>query len=186
MLHPRTTRTNRYGLAVIGMTLLAGGIFALGQSQNLWLAHTASDPLLVGSETRYTHAHTWLWILAAIVAAVLALGCIRWLLNQARRADLHTLRLETDPAHGQTTIPAHVIARAIETDLTQHPGINAARVEITGQPASPTLRITTSATDPQMVSVIRRCVETDIPANARALLDLPDDPPVYLTIAIGR
>ena len=50
-MHPRTARGNRYGLALIGGLLIAGGTYARLRSHgSLGQRQRASDPLLTDAE----------------------------------------------------------------------------------------------------------------------------------------
>jgi hypothetical protein len=185
MLSPRTARGNRFGLAILGLLLVAGGVFGLGQAANAWFSGSKHQPLITSAETRYVHHHDWLWAVAAGAAAVIVVICLRWLLVQARRSNISTLVVESDAGAGRSTVGAAVVAQAVSDELSLHPDVVSARAEITGVRRDPELRVTVTAAEASQVPAIRRYLETEVLVHATHALDLDHVPPTHVTIAFA-
>ena len=132
MTTARTGRVNRYGLALVGVLLAAGGAAALTVGLGVFGAMRAHILLLTPAQSRYVHDNTWFWPAAAAIGAVVALGCLRWLLAQTRRDRVGELRLETNRRRGTTRIDSQVATDALETEIGSYPGVTRARGRLTG------------------------------------------------------
>jgi hypothetical protein len=183
MQSPRTARGNRLGLAFLGLLSLAGGSFALAQSQNVLVAGSANRPLLTPSETSFARTNGWFWIAVAAAAVVVALGCVRWLLVQARRAKLNNLRVEPDPITGATHIGADLLADAVSTEISSYADVTRSHAQFTGYASRPELRLNVRAAERADLPGLRHRIAREAVAHARVALDL-DELPVYLNLTL--
>ena len=81
-----TARVSRAGLILTGLILLAGGGAALARSLGAFptVLGRSTAPLLSHAQTRYPTGHAWVWPVAAVAAAVIALLALWWLAAQTR------------------------------------------------------------------------------------------------------
>ncbi|MFL6055802.1 MAG: alkaline shock response membrane anchor protein AmaP [Actinoallomurus sp.] len=149
----RTARGNRIGLAIIGLILLLAGATGLARGLDLYpgLLGAAHAPITGRATRAFADGHTWFWIAVAAVAAVIGLAALRWLAVQARTEAQRTIRLESDPRQGITTVHARAVTSAFENDLLDSPDVRHAAATLTGTPAHPRLSLTVTLepnTDP--------------------------------------
>ncbi|MEU6039801.1 alkaline shock response membrane anchor protein AmaP [Actinomadura sp. NPDC047616] len=175
----RTGRTNRLGLALLGLILTAVGGTALARALDLSPRLLGEGHgLVLGEPTRRVAAdHWWFWPALAVAAAVIALLALGWLAAQTRTQTVRHVSLEPDPRHGATHLPAQAATHALEDDLTSSPQIHRAHATLTGAPTTPqltlvvTLRTDTDLTDARLriqhaVARLRSALETDhLPAT---------------------
>lgn len=140
----RGVRRNRAGLAIVGAILVLAGLAALARSLGLFPGVLGpADTAVTDSRVReLTSDNTWFWVALAIVSIVVALLALWWLISQLRSSATRTLRLEPDPRHGTTTVPARVAGGALEADLVDSPHFRQAQATLLGNPARPRLYLT--------------------------------------------
>jgi hypothetical protein len=175
----RTARGNRVGLAVVGALLLVTAIAALARGLDL-LPDLLGDPdePVLADRVRNVAAEGWFWPAVAAGCLVVALLALRWLLAQVRSDATRTLRLETDPSRGQTSLPARVVAAAVTDDLASLP-LRHTRAAITGRPDRPRLELAlTLAPDPDLYAV-RQGLHRTLSRHRQAL-ETPDLPATVL------
>jgi hypothetical protein len=164
----RPSRLNRSLLAIVGVTLLTGGAFAMAASFGR-LPVDPATPLVPGTEL----PPTWTLYVAAAGAIVLALLCLRWLTAQlARKPKTSTWRIEDDPEHGHTDLAARVATAPFTADVTTYPGIHSAHADLTGPPHSPTLAVIVTTEQDADLSDIRHRLDTHGLPRLRNALDL--------------
>lgn len=183
MTTARTGRGNRYGLAVVGLLLTAGGAAALTVGLGVLGTSRAHTPLLTPTQTRYVHAHGWFWPAVAVVAGIAALACLRWLLAQTRRERVGVLNLETDRRRGATRIHPGVATDALEAEVVTYPGVTHARAHLTGSPTQPELALTVAAEKDADLANLRTLIHTGAVAHLRAALE-QDRLPTRLTLRL--
>lgn len=139
----RPARLNRTGLAIVGALLVLISLAALARIVELWPDQLGPAGTAV-TDTRareLTSDNTWFWVVLAIVLAILAVLALAWLAAQFRNRSVSTLRVEPDPRHGNTTMPARAATAALEADLTDSPHFRSAQASLQGSPGRPKLRL---------------------------------------------
>ncbi len=185
-MHPRTARGNRYGLALIGGLLIAGGTYALLRSRgSLGQRQRSSDPLLTDAEARWAGDHPWFWIAVAATCILIVLLMLRWLLVQLRVERLRRLHLEPDATLGGTQMPAGALTDAVENDIGAYPGVHAAHARLTGDPDHPELHLRVVIDPRTDLGGIRRRIRDEAIIRARTALEL-DQLPVSVALAVDR
>lgn len=135
----RTARMNRTGLAIVGVILLLAGLAALARGLGLF---GSADAAVTDPDTReFASDSPWFWWVVAAVAIVVALLALLWLASQIPGRGVRALRMEPDPRHGTTTVPARVAARALESDLLDSPHFRQASATLAGSPTRPRLHL---------------------------------------------
>ena len=185
-MHPRTGRGNRYGLALIGILLMAGGVYALLRGHgSLGARQPRTAPLLTTTESRWASGHSWVWIIAAAACILIALLMLRWLLIQLRSERLRRLPVEPDATRGRTNMAATALTDAVEDDIVAYPGVHAARVRLVGHPDQPELRLRVLVDPRTDLGAIRRRIRDEAIIRARAALEL-DHMNVHVALAVNR
>jgi hypothetical protein len=168
----RPARLNRCLLAIIGLTLLAGGGLAMATSLG-WLLVNPATPLVPGTDLPPT------WMLYAITGATVVLGllCLRWLAAQlARKPKTRTWRIDGDPAHGHTELAARIATTPFTEEITEYPGIHTAHADLTSAQHSPTLAMVVTTEHDADLNDIRHRLHTHGLPRLRQALDLTSLP----------
>lgn len=139
-MNRRTARGNRLGLIIVGVLLLAAGVFVLARGLGMLPGLPAGEPVLSAAERQMAHTRPWFWPVAAIVALVVLLLALRWLIVQGRSAKIGTLRVDAG-RDGGTRLPAGAVTRAVERDAREAPGVLRARATLVGSRSRPGLRL---------------------------------------------
>jgi hypothetical protein len=139
----RTARGNRIGLTIVGLLLLVAGLLVLARALNVMPGILgAPDAPLADQRTRdFGAEQTWFWIVLAVVLVLIALLALRWLAMQTRDDTLRTIRLESDPRRGTTTMPAGAATGALEDDLAASPYLRRVRASLNGSATRPRLNL---------------------------------------------
>ena len=134
----RPARLNRSLLIGIGVLLLAAGLLTVATS--LGVIHLmAGRERLVAPGTRLPY---WAPYAAIAVAAILGLGCLRWLAAQGlRRPKTATWHLEADPARGATQLAAGTATEPLIADVQSYPGVRSAAAWLSGGRGNPALHL---------------------------------------------
>jgi hypothetical protein len=170
----RTARVNRTGLAIVGLLLLAAGIAALLRALNVAPGVLGPpDAPVTDQVTRdFAAEQGWFWPVLAIALVLVALLALWWLLAQAGRDSLRTMRLDGGP-RGSSTMPAAAASGALEDDLGRSPYLRRVRASFSGGASRPHLDLVVTmdpAADPEAV---RERVDVALDRQRRAL-EAPD------------
>ncbi|WP_329244844.1 alkaline shock response membrane anchor protein AmaP [Actinoallomurus sp. NBC_01490] len=182
----RTTRANRFGLAITGLILFLGGLTAAVRGAAFVPHHlgAAHVPVIGRFVRAFADAHLWFWIALAAFAVSIAVLALSWLGAQARRPTLRTIRVEPDTRHGATTLSAHAVTDALEEDLNADPYVRRATAGLTGSRARPHLLLGVTV-DPDADPVAARSSIHEAVARARRALG-NDDQPATVRIRVSR
>ncbi|MGH3436302.1 MAG: alkaline shock response membrane anchor protein AmaP [Sciscionella sp.] len=165
----RPARLNRGLLILVGVVLLAAGAFSV--TTNLGVLHLLPnhDPLL----PQHIRLASWVRYLAASVAILLGLGCLRWLVAQGfRRPKTGGWRMETTDDHGITSLDAALVADPLTTDVESYQGVRAAAAWLTGHRRDPTLHLIVRTEHDAELTAIRGQIETHAVPRLCQALDL--------------
>ncbi len=180
-------KTNRTMLLLLGLILLVGGVAALLTNQGVFSKPLADKALFDNAISRYIGDNgTWLWPLFAVVCAVVALLCLRWivaLLTSTDRAG--DMTLPGDKAAGRTTVKGSAFTTALVTELETYRGVDSAHARLVGDDNTPDLVVGVTAMGSVDIGTLRRRVETEALAHARQALDRPDLP-IRLDLDVSR
>ncbi|MET7745990.1 alkaline shock response membrane anchor protein AmaP [Streptomyces sp. NPDC005385] len=149
--------TNRILLALTGLVLSAGGLLVLFGSLDLyrhwhitppdsWPVTTPHAVLLATADRTRWSGEGWWWpVLIAGLTVVVLLG-LWWLISQLHRPRLRRTAIGgTPPAEG-VELHGRALGDALAADAGQLPGVEQAKVHITGPPGHPQSRITLTLT----------------------------------------
>ena len=128
-------RSNRIGLALVGLPVALAGAAALARGLGLaprWFG-PRYEPVISERVAAYAAGNAWFWPAVAVAALVVELLALRWLLLQGATGALRHLNLERDSGRGATSLSARAVAGALENDVTEGlEGHRPARVEPPG------------------------------------------------------
>lgn len=179
-------RTNRTLLIVLATILVAagglGGALAFGAFGKPASRRALTDnPVVVFLERN----DSWFWPVAAVVAAVLVLACLRWLLavvfSTGRTGDV-ALRAG---GSGATTLASDAVPRAVSAEIEDYLGVSSAGARLLGDPDSPELAVAVTIEDSADLPSLRDRIENEALAHARSALDDPDLP-IRLDLTVGE
>ncbi|MEV7180935.1 alkaline shock response membrane anchor protein AmaP [Kitasatospora sp. NPDC093679] len=143
---------NRTLLALIGLTLLIGGLLVVMGSLDLyrrwhldppagWPLTSPGDVLLPAADrTRYT-AEDWWWPAVIGGLTVLTFLALTWLLIQVRRYRPRTLTAGASRPRHAVDIRNQALADAVAADTARLPAVDGARATITGTAGRPELHL---------------------------------------------
>jgi hypothetical protein len=169
----RPARLNRSLLALLGLVLLAAGVFGVATGIGLVPGLDPAVPLLPAQLA----LPVWTGYVAIAVAVVVGLLSLRWLLAQAlRKPRTGTWRLPAAPIEGgergSTVIAADRAADALAADIETYPGVLSASAALTGPRHRPDLHLdVTAGTDVVLAELRERLTGHALP-RLRSALDI--------------
>jgi hypothetical protein len=181
-------RTNRSMLTVLGLLLVLTGVAGLITSDGGFGTQFSHRTLFDHPVSRYIgdHGH-WLWPLAAVLAALIALLALRWLIallfSGDRAGDL-LVKVE-DRRAGRTTLRPGALSDAVSAEIESYRGVDSAKARVLGDAHNPQLVVSVTADSTTDVAALRQRVEADALAHARQALDSPDLP-IQLDLNVSR
>jgi len=170
-----TERLNRVLLTILGVLLLAAGIYTLLRSWGALGDAAADDPLFTSAARDWVDRNQdWFWPVMAGVSTLIALLALRWLLAQLRTDRPGNSDLAWSTASGRTRIRAGAIADAVSDDIESDPGVERATVRMVGDEQHPELHLYIDARDDASLAEIRDHLETHAIPHLQSALELDD------------
>jgi hypothetical protein len=182
-------RTNRSTLTLLAVLLIAAGAAAGAASLGLFGTTIKHRSLLHHAIGDFYGRHgDWLWPVSAIVALLVVLVALRWLLALLFTTDrTGDLRVPGGGGAGRTTLAPGAVTEAVVEEIESYRGVGSVRARLIGDPANPQLVVTATLKDSADLAALRRRIQTDALAHARAALDRPDLPAqLDLTVTTKR
>ena len=171
-------RTNRAGLILFALLLIAGGVGAALAGFGAFGAanqyrHVFANPVGAYFGTQ----GAWLWLVVALAAVLVAALALRWLIVLLFSTDrAGDIRLTGDRSAGRTTLIAGALTQAVCEEIETYPGVHSARARLIGDASSPDLVIETTLEQTADLAALRRRIETNAVAHTRQALDNPNLP----------
>lgn len=172
----KSARGNRWGLALIGVLLLAAGLAALAAGQGLFGGGAASQALL-GPPALAVLGQQWVPYVAVAVAFVAGFLALRWLMGQGLNDTIGRLSLD-GTEDGHVTMGENVVGGALEREVSDYPGVRRARAHLTESTTEPRLRLALTLDEDADVTGVWQRVRTEALANLRNALELDTVPAV--------
>jgi len=170
-----TERLNRVLLTILGVLLVAAGVYTLLRSWGALGDSAAHDPLFTASARDWVQRNEeWFWPVAAGLSTLVGLLALRWLLAQLRTDRPGNSDLSWSTPSGRTRIQASAIADAVSGDIQTDPGVERATVRMVGDEQQPELHLYIDARDDAALAEIRDQLETRAIPNLCTALDLPE------------
>jgi hypothetical protein len=171
--------TNRTWLIIIGVLLLAAGVFALLMSSGFLNQMTggavsrASGPVLQESPETLLAPR---WMPAAVLIGGLILGILGlwWILAEIpRKREAGAYRLQEDPARGITRCDPGVLAAAVEDDAKRMPGVVDSSALLRGRAEAPDLALQVSVNERSDIQESLRRIRAEVLPNLSHALEAP-------------
>ncbi|MBD7994709.1 alkaline shock response membrane anchor protein AmaP [Arthrobacter sp. Sa2CUA1] len=170
---------NRTWLVIIGVLLLAAGVFALLVSAGFLNQFTggtlpgAQSPVLEQSPETLLAPD---WVAPAVLIGGLILGILGlwWILAQIpRRREASGYRLQEDPASGITRCDPGVLAGAVEHDANRMPGVVNSSALLRGTAAAPDLALRVTVNERADIQETLRRIRSEVLPNLSLALEAP-------------
>jgi hypothetical protein len=171
-------RTNRIMLLVLAVLLIAAGAGAGAASIGVFGTATEHSSLIANPTGHFTGAQGgWLWPVATVAAAIVALLALRWLLALLFSTDRACdLPITPGGSAGRTTLAARAMTEAVTEEIESYRGINSARARLLGDPADPELVVTAALEQTADFAALRQRIETGALTHARTAVGNPSMP----------
>ncbi|MEU8264095.1 alkaline shock response membrane anchor protein AmaP [Micromonospora sp. NPDC048999] len=183
----RADRTHRTLLTLLALVLLAAGITILLAGTNVFGPNHGGQPLLANPAARFFSTHGgWLWPVAAVAAAILALLGLRWLAAVvATEPGQRRINISTDGTAGRTVLDSGALASAVSAEIEDCPGVDDVDTRLWGSPNTPRLALRVTADPDVDIAALREQLETLALPRIRYALGKPDLP-VTLDLSYSR
>lgn len=168
---PGAVRANRVVLAVLGLLLLAAGVFTLLVGLGV-LGADQADRTVVDPAVDDVARMGWFWPVVGVVALVVAALSARWLVVQARTDRLARLRLDDDADGGRTLLEGSALARAVEDEIGDLPGVTRVSAHLSGTSSSPRLHLRVRLDGRVDPADVHRAITDGVLAHVRQALEV--------------
>jgi hypothetical protein len=182
-------RTNRLMLLLLALLLIAAGAAAGAASIGAFGPATRRSSLIANPTGNFIGAQGgWLWPVAAVAAAILALLGLRWLLALLLSTDRSgDLPITPGGSAGRTTLAARALTEAVAEEVEAYRGVHSARARLLGGPADPELVLTAALEETADLAALRQRIETAALTHARCAVGNPSLPiQLDLTVTTKR
>lgn len=159
---------NRFLLGLLGLVLLIAGGAAVALHLGVvpWIGRDAA--LVPGTAL----PPTWVLVVTAAVAVVIALLCLRWLIAQVPRREVASWRWADEA--GVTRISSSTAAAPFAEEVAAYPGVRKVEAELTGPRTAPNLALVVRAHGDADLRGIRRRIDDEGLPRLREALETPD------------
>ncbi|SDH50320.1 hypothetical protein SAMN05216553_12520 [Lentzea fradiae] len=155
---------NRVLLGLVGLVLLLGGGGALAVHFGVVPGVDRDTPLVPGTAL----PPTWVLVVVAAVAVVLALLCLRWLFGQIPRREVAEWRWSEEA--GDTRVTTAAVTEPFSEEVAAYPGVRKVEAELTGPHTAPNLALVVRAHgDADLRGIRRRIDDEGLPRLRQAL-----------------
>jgi len=173
---PVATRTNRVGLLLLGLLLLAGGVVGLVVSFGGFGDGRQQRPALDPATRSFAAENTWFWIAVAGVALLVAILALLWLRAQLSTSRLNTINLESDRSRGATSLEVSALERACSGELESRRGIGRASAVMLGSQYYQRLVLLISLDGREPLRAVDNGIQSEVLPKVRQALENPDLP----------
>jgi hypothetical protein len=161
-------RTNRVGLALFGLLILAAGAAGIIASTGVAGEAFSRRTLFNNRASSYIGHHGWVWYAAAGVCLVITLVALRWvvalLISTDRAGDIP---IPVATQEGTTILRPAALTGALTREIGAYHGVDAARARIIGDAAAPEVVITVTATQTSDLRALHQRIETQALSHVR-------------------
>ncbi len=159
---------NRFVLGLLGLVGLIAGGAALAVHLGYVPLVDRDTALVPGTAS----PPTWVFVVTAAVAVVIALLCLRWLVAQVPRREVATWRWAEEA--GTTRVTTSTAAAPFAEEVTGYPGVLKADAALTGPRTVPRLHLVVRAGGDADLRDIRRRIDEEGLPRLRQALETPD------------
>ena len=166
-------RRNRFGLILLGLVLLAIGVYGLARGWGAFGQQAASEPVLVESWRRAFARNSNLWWPAVGLGALLvSLLGMRWLRAQVAPATFARIDLAHREEGGMTVVRPAGAARALADDIETYRGVAGASARVIGDPTAPEIDLRVEVVEGCDVPTLRSRIEEEALVRFQEALEL--------------
>ena len=164
---------NRTVFTLLGILLIAGGVYGVARGYGAFGSTQAHEPLLTGGITGFFgRIDDWFWPLMALFALIVAYLAYRWLKAQLTPTpSVSELDFTRDPAEGRTTLRASGLTSALSDDLERDPAVRSANVRMVQDGSRPEVDVDVEVSEDAPLSEVRRRIATDALARFSTALE---------------
>jgi len=168
----RVDAVNRLVLLLLGLLCLGAGVVILLAGSGAFDADVAHRAVLTGDWRRFAADHGWFWPVVGVATGLLTLAALWWGLAQLSRDRAGALMVVDDEL-GDVRLSAAALADAIEAEVAEIPGAQAATVEIVGgrragrRRRAPVARISAAVDDHVEIAAFIERIDRVVLAHAR-------------------
>lgn len=177
-------RTNRTANILLALILTGGGVLVallsfgvFGQQPS---ERTVSDNVVsqfVGEQG------SWLWPVAAVVALIVLLLCLRWIIAILASTDrVGELIVGGDRTHGRTVLSTGAVTDALADEVAGYPGVSSASARTIGSEAHPEIVLQARLDSTADIGDVRTRIDSEAAAHVRQAMD---DPQLPITVELS-
>lgn len=167
---------NRTWLTVLGILFLAAGIALLLQAPGVLPARAntapAGDKVVPGALYPY-FAESWVVVLLMVIGVIIGVLALMWLTAQIPRKNTADAYRLSNGAQGRTICDPSVLAKAVENQVNNLPGVVTSSALLHGTAAEPNLTLKVTVTDSADVRDLLRRLETSTLPDLSTALESP-------------
>ena len=171
---PRTTRTNRIVLGLIGLLLLVASGSGLALGLGAFGSARAARPV-ISSDVTDAADNRWFWLLVALGAAIVTVLAVLWLLAQVGTDRVRSFDMEPDRSRGRTVLHAGAVTDAVSAEVGGYRGVSRSHASMRGAGA-PELLLRTSLDGRTSARGVAERVVTETAPRTRQALDVTELP----------
>jgi hypothetical protein len=168
---PRTTRTNRIVLGLVGLLLLVAGGGGLALGLGAFGDARAGRPV-ISTDVTDTADKGWFWPAVALGAAILTVLAVLWLVAQTRTDRVRSFDMEPDRSRGRTLLHTGAVADAVAEEVGGYRGVSRAHASMRGSAHAPELLLRTSLDGRTSARGVAERVVTETAPRTRQALDV--------------
>ncbi|HEX7304606.1 alkaline shock response membrane anchor protein AmaP [Lentzea sp.] len=159
---------NRFLLGLLGLVLMVAGGAAVAVNLGYVRQVDRGSALVPGTAM----PPTWVFVVTAAVAVLVALLCLRWLVAQVPRRRTTSWRWAEEA--GATRLTSSTAAAPFTEEVTAYPGVRKVEAELTGPHTAPNLALVVRADGDADLRGIRRRIDDEGLPRLREALETPD------------
>jgi hypothetical protein len=180
-------RTNRVGLAVLGLVAVLAGAGGLCLSTGVFGSAYPDRTLLANQVGSYAGRNgAWLWWAAAGACLLIALASLRWIIALLVSTDRASdITLTRGSRAGTTIMHPAALTGAVTREIETYHGIDSAKARVIGESADPELVVAVTAASGTDLAALRHRIEAEALSHARQSLGQPGLP-IQLDIDVSH
>lgn len=168
-------RTNRTGLLLFAVVLIAVGGLGAAASYGLFGTTTKHKPLISNQIAAFIGRNgEWFWPVAALLALIVVLLALRWLLALLFSTDrTGAIAIAGGGGNGRTVLASGALTGAVAAEIDSYRGVDSARARMIGDSDTPELVVVVRVEESANLPALVERIETKALAHAREAVGDP-------------
>ncbi|GAB3306512.1 alkaline shock response membrane anchor protein AmaP [Epidermidibacterium keratini] len=177
-------RTNRTVNILLALILLGGGVAVALLSFGVFGQQSADRKVTDNVVSQFVGDQgTWFWPVAAVVALLVLLLCLRWIIAILASTDrVGELIVGGDRSHGRTVLSTGAVTDALVTEVEGYRGVSSASARTIGNEAHPEIVLQTRLDSSADIGDVRTKIDSEAAAHVREAMD---DPQLPITVELS-